>query len=165
MIMVHVESPRWSANFRFCQWWHHGFCVFPLDWTVYETGTNLKIICQFHAYPLHQNSVDIVWAEIYRRQLFLGSNLVHEYQITAHPYGVDVISSPPYCTRVSKDTGSISCERKIFRPSIYIFVFDISNISDSFAGILSIGMALSHSWRSTQTSIFKQAVESFFLTD
>ena len=45
-----------------------------------------------------------------------------------------VISPPPYCTRVSKDTGSSSCERKIFRPSVYIFVLDISNISANFPG-------------------------------
>jgi hypothetical protein len=41
---------------------------------------NLKIICQFHAHPLHQNSVDILWAEIYRVRLLLGPNIVHEYQ-------------------------------------------------------------------------------------
>jgi hypothetical protein len=35
---------------------------------------NLKIICQFHAHLVHQNSVDISWAEIYRRRLFLGSS-------------------------------------------------------------------------------------------
>jgi hypothetical protein len=46
---------------------------------------NLKINCQFHAHPLHQNSVDIFWAEIYRVRLLLGPNLVHEYQITAYP--------------------------------------------------------------------------------
>jgi len=34
---------------------------------------NLKIICQFHAHPVHQNSVEIFWAEIYRGRLFLGS--------------------------------------------------------------------------------------------
>ena len=27
--------------------------------------TNLKIICQFHAHPLHQNIANIFWAEIY----------------------------------------------------------------------------------------------------
>ena len=98
---------------------------------------NLKIICQFHAHPLHHNSVDISWAEIYRGRLFLvlGQNLVHEYQITVHPYGVDVIALPPYFMRVSKDTGSSSCETMIFRPSVYIFFLDISNISASFAGI------------------------------
>ena len=96
---------------------------------------NLKIICQFHAHPLHQNSVDTFWAEIYRVRLLLGPNLVHEYQITAHPYGVDVLSPMAYCTRVSKDTGSSSCERMIFRPSVYIFFLDISNISASLAGI------------------------------
>ena len=52
---------------------------------------------------------------------FLGSNLVHENQIAAHPYGVDVIWPPPYCTHVSKDTGSSSCERKMLRASVYIF--------------------------------------------
>ena len=30
---------------------------------------NLKIICQFHAHPVHQNSVEIFWAEIYPRRL------------------------------------------------------------------------------------------------
>ena len=30
---------------------------------------NLKIICQFHAHSVHQNSVDIFWAEIYRGRL------------------------------------------------------------------------------------------------
>jgi hypothetical protein len=32
---------------------------------------------------------------------------------------------------VSKDTGSSSCERKIFRPSVIFFFLDISNISAS----------------------------------
>jgi hypothetical protein len=27
---------------------------------------NLKIICQFHAHSVHQNSVEIFWAKIYR---------------------------------------------------------------------------------------------------
>ena len=31
---------------------------------------NLKIICQFHAHSVHQNSVEIFWAEIYRGRLF-----------------------------------------------------------------------------------------------
>ena len=30
---------------------------------------NLKIICQFHAHSVHQNSVKIFWAEIYRGRL------------------------------------------------------------------------------------------------
>ena len=30
---------------------------------------NLKIICRFHTHPVHQNSVDIFWAEIYRGRL------------------------------------------------------------------------------------------------
>jgi hypothetical protein len=38
---------------------------------------NLKIICQFHAQSVHQNSVEIVWAEIYRgRLLTLILNLI-----------------------------------------------------------------------------------------
>jgi hypothetical protein len=37
---------------------------------------NLYIFCQFHAHPVHQNSVQISWAEIYQGRLFLGSNLV-----------------------------------------------------------------------------------------
>jgi hypothetical protein len=35
---------------------------------------NLKIICQCHAQPVHQNSVEICWAEIYRGRLLLGSS-------------------------------------------------------------------------------------------
>jgi hypothetical protein len=30
---------------------------------------NLKIVCQFHAHSVHQNSVEIFWAEIYRGRL------------------------------------------------------------------------------------------------
>jgi hypothetical protein len=37
----------------------------------------------------------------------------------------------PYCMHVSKDTGSSSYERKIFRPSVIFFFLDISNISAS----------------------------------
>ena len=47
---------------------------------------------------------------------------------------------PPYCTRVSKDTGSSSCIRKILRPSVYFSFLDISTISASFAGILDFGI-------------------------
>ena len=32
---------------------------------------NLRIICQFHAYSVHQNSVEIFWAEIYRGRLLI----------------------------------------------------------------------------------------------
>ena len=38
---------------------------------------NPKIICQFHTHPVHQNSVDIFWAEIYRGRLFrVASSLI-----------------------------------------------------------------------------------------
>ena len=47
---------------------------------------NLKIICQFHAHPVHQNSVEILWAEIYRGRLFLGSDLVSFNQTLVVPY-------------------------------------------------------------------------------
>ena len=96
---------------------------------------NLKIICQFHAHPLHQNSVDIFWAEIYRGRLFFraeSSPRVPDYCASLRNRHD---SSPPYCTRVFEDTGSSSCERMIFRPSVYIFFLDISNISASLAGI------------------------------
>jgi hypothetical protein len=68
--------------------------------------------------------------EIYRGRLFLGPNLV-SFNRTV------LILPPPYCTHVSKDTGSSSCERKIFRPSVYFFSLNISNISASFAAIPS----------------------------
>ena len=35
---------------------------------------NLKIIFQFHTHAVHQNSVEIFWAEIYWGRLFLGSS-------------------------------------------------------------------------------------------
>ena len=74
---------------------------------------NLKIICKFHAFLGRDIS----------GTTFLGPNLVSFNQTL-------VILWPPYCTRVSKDTGSSSCERKIFRPSVYFFSLDISNISN-----------------------------------
>ena len=67
-------------------------------------------------------------ADIYQGRLFLGLNQV-SFNRTL------VISPTPYCMRVSKDTGSNPCERKIFRPSVYILFLDISNISARFADI------------------------------
>ena len=37
--------------------------------------TNLKIICQFHAHSVHQNSVEIFWAEIYQGRLYLRAEI------------------------------------------------------------------------------------------
>ena len=37
---------------------------------------NLKSICHFQAHPVHQNSVEIFWPEIYQGRLLFGSNLV-----------------------------------------------------------------------------------------
>ena len=64
-------------------------------------------------HSVHQNSVESFESR-YIGDDFLGSNLV-SFNRTL------VISPPPYCTRVSKDAGSSSCERKISRPSVYIF--------------------------------------------
>jgi hypothetical protein len=36
---------------------------------------NLKIICQFHTHSVHQNSVEIFWAEIYRGRLFFSAEI------------------------------------------------------------------------------------------
>ena len=38
--------------------------------SIYWMLANLKIIYQFHAHSVHQNSVEIFWAEIYRGRLF-----------------------------------------------------------------------------------------------
>ena len=37
--------------------------------SIYWMLANLKMICQFHAHSVHQNSVEIFWAEIYRGRL------------------------------------------------------------------------------------------------
>ena len=37
--------------------------------------TNLKIICQLHAHSVHQNSVEIFWAEIYRGRLLFRADI------------------------------------------------------------------------------------------
>jgi hypothetical protein len=52
---------------------------------------NLKIICQFHAHTVHQNSVEICSAEIYRGRLFLGSNLVL-FNRTLVPYEISKVN-------------------------------------------------------------------------
>jgi hypothetical protein len=36
---------------------------------------NLKIICQFHAHSVHQNSVEIFWAEIYRGRFYFRAEI------------------------------------------------------------------------------------------
>jgi len=53
---------------------------------------NLKIIYQFHAHPVHQNSVEIIWAEIYRGRLFLGSNLVSFNRTLVVPYEISKVN-------------------------------------------------------------------------
>jgi hypothetical protein len=53
---------------------------------------NLKIICQFHADPVHQNSIEIFWAEIYWGRLFLGSNLVSFNRTLVVPYEISKIN-------------------------------------------------------------------------
>ena len=87
----------------------------------------IKIVSKFFG-PRYIGN-DFFRAEIYRGRHFFRaeSSLINRTL---------VISPPPYCTLVSKDTGSSSCERKMLRPSVYIFFLDISNISASFAGIL-----------------------------
>ena len=47
-------------------WSRHGH-----EWML----ANLKIICQFHAHSVLQNSVEIFWAEIYRGRLFFRAKL------------------------------------------------------------------------------------------
>jgi hypothetical protein len=81
---------------------------------------NLKITCQFHAHPLHQNSVDIFWAEIYRVRLLLGPNLVHDYQITAYPHGVDVFT-PRHIVRVYPKIQEVVLVNERFLGHQYIF--------------------------------------------
>ena len=53
---------------------------------------NLKIIWQFHAHPVHQNSVEIFWAEVYRERFFLGSNLVSFNRILVVPYEISKVN-------------------------------------------------------------------------
>ena len=45
---------------------------------------NLKIICKFHVHPVHQNSVEMFWAKIYRGRRFLGSNPI----VTTRPFSL-----------------------------------------------------------------------------
>ena len=43
---------------------------------------NLIIICQFHAHSVHQNNVEIFWAEIYRGRLFIRAEIYRERLLT-----------------------------------------------------------------------------------
>ena len=52
----------------------------------------LKIICQFHAHPVHQNSVEIFWADIYQKRLVSGSNLVSVNQTLVVPYEISKVN-------------------------------------------------------------------------
>ena len=80
-----------------------------------------------------------IWDDFFLGSRYIGDDFFRaESSLIQSNFGCLVISPPPYCTRVSKDTGSSSCERKNFRPSVYIFFLDIFNISASFAGILSL---------------------------
>jgi hypothetical protein len=52
---------------------------------------NLKIIWQLHAHPVHQKVSRLIWAEIYRGQLFLGPNLV-SFNRTIVPYEISKVN-------------------------------------------------------------------------
>jgi hypothetical protein len=54
--------------------------------------TNLKIICQLHTHPVHQNSVEIFWPEIYRGRLFIGLNLVSFNRTLVVPYEISKVN-------------------------------------------------------------------------
>ena len=53
---------------------------------------NLKMICQFHAHPVHQTSVEIIWAEINRGRLFSGSRLVSLNRTLVVPYEISKVN-------------------------------------------------------------------------
>jgi hypothetical protein len=42
------------------------------------TNQNLKIIYQFHAHSVDQNSVEIFWPELYRGRLLLGPRYIRD---------------------------------------------------------------------------------------
>jgi hypothetical protein len=92
---------------------------------------NLKIICQFHAHSVHQNSVEIFRAEIYRRQLFLGPNLVSFNRTLVISW-----SLRRHIVRVSPRKQKVVLVNERFLDHQYIFFLGISNISVRFAGII-----------------------------
>ena len=47
---------------------------------------------KFHVHPVHQNSVENFWAEIYRGRLFLGSNLVSFNRTLVVPYEISKVN-------------------------------------------------------------------------
>jgi hypothetical protein len=50
---------------------------------------NLKIIWQFHAHSLHQNRVEIFWAEIYRGRLFFRAEIYRtSSQVRKRPFNL-----------------------------------------------------------------------------
>ena len=59
----------------------------------------LKIICQFHAHSVHQNSVEIFWAEIYRGRLFFRAEIYWGRLLTF----ITGSSSRLLCIRFSAD--------------------------------------------------------------
>jgi hypothetical protein len=67
---------------------------------------NLKIIYQFHVHPVHQNRVEMFWAEIYRGRRFLGSNLVSFNRTLVVPYEITKVNFHAeffFCQYVRRD--------------------------------------------------------------
>ena len=96
---------------------------------------NLKIICQFHARPVHQNSVNIFWAEIYRGRLFLGSNLV-SFNQTLVPYEISKVNfhvKKNSCQYVRRDLINLKISILVEQANKMTFIthrFRISVVSD-----------------------------------
>ena len=53
---------------------------------------NLKIICQFHAHPVNQNSVEIFLGRDISGTTFLGSNLVSFNRTLVVPYEISKVN-------------------------------------------------------------------------
>jgi hypothetical protein len=65
--MIEIEILLTFVYFLECTMWGCSFHLLKQarPWML----ANLRIICQFHTHSVHQNSVEIFWAEIYRGRL------------------------------------------------------------------------------------------------
>ena len=74
------------------RWKGHTYSTFNMKQAAPRMLANLKIIFQFHTRAVHQNSVEIFWAEIYRGRLFLGSNLDSFNRTLVVPYEISTVN-------------------------------------------------------------------------
>ena len=105
--------------------WNRNFIYFCVLFGVYcSTGTAMNPHESENYLPISRSFSASKWCRDFLGRDISGTTFLRIESSLIQSNSRDLATA--ICTHVSKDTGSNSCERKIFRPSVHYFFFDIS---------------------------------------